>query len=173
MDHANLRLAWNHQLEKLGYIDTFEKKHGHRNPNSTDVHSISKIKNLGAYMVKYMCKPAFLAKCFIAQPPFTRPERKCKPFNAKIKFKKLMSLEEAKINGRLWDCSVNLKQKHKCDFIIDTETGELIERAINDHGCRYKVTENCSLVFMDPKQFGQVVTGHLAKGWEEWKEKMR
>lgn len=84
-----------------------------------------------------------------------------------------MTLEEAKINGRLWDCSTNLKQKFKCDFIIDTETGEMIERAINEVGCDYKVTENCSLVFMDPLQFDQVVTGHLRTGWENWIQKMR
>lgn len=173
MDHANLRLLWNHQLEKLGYIDIFEKKHGHRNPNSTDIHSVSKIKNLGAYMVKYMCKPAFLAKCFIAQAPWSQPERKLKAKKTDKAFSKLMTLEEAKINGRLWDCSVNLKQKHKCDFIIDNTMGELIEAAINVHGCRYKITPNCSLVFMDQLQFKNSVTGKLLEGWNEWKAKMR
>jgi hypothetical protein len=173
MDHANLRLLWNHQLERLNFIDVFEKKHGHRNPNSTDVHSVSKIKNLGAYMVKYMCKPAFLAKCFIAQPPWTKPERKVKSKKSDRPFSKLMTLEEAKINGRLWDCSTNLKQKHKCDFIIDTDTGELIEQAINVHDCKYKITPNCSLIFMDKNQFNSVVTGKLKEGWEAWKEKMR
>lgn len=173
MDHVNLRHLWNHQLEKLGFIDLFANKHGHRNPNSTDVHSVAKIKNLAGYMVKYMCKPAFLAKCFIAQPPWRKPEREVKP-NPKAKaFSKLMTLEEARINGRLWDCSTNLKQKFKCTFIIDTTTGEMIERAINQTGCKYKTTENCSLIFMDSKQFNEVVTGHLSIGWEEWKEKMR
>lgn len=172
MDHANLRLSWNHHLESCGYVSKFFEKHGHRNPNSTDVHSTKKVKNLGAYMVKYMCKPAHLAKCFIAQPPFSKPERKAKPFNGKIKFKKLMTLEEAKINGRLWDCSVNLKQKHKCDFVIDTETGEIIENAINVHNCQYKVTENCSLIFLEKNQFEKVVTGKLLEGWQQWKTKM-
>jgi hypothetical protein len=134
---------------------------------------VGKIKNLAGYMVKYMCKPAFLAKCFIAQPPFAKPERKVKVSPKGRPFSKLMTLEEAKINGRLWDCSQNLKRKFKCDFVIDTKTGEIIENAINVHGCDYKVTPNCSLVFMNSSQFNLVVTGKLMEGWEAWKEKMR
>jgi hypothetical protein len=172
MDHTNLRLCWNHQLAKLGYIDIFDKKHGHRNPNSTDVHSVGKIKNLAGYMIKYMCKPAFLAKCFIAQPPWKNPERKVKSSKKSKRFSKLMTLKEAKIDGRLWDCSENLKRKEKCTFIIDSKTGEIIEKAIHEKTCKYKVTENCSLIFLEGKQFEEVVTGHLAEGWEEWKKKM-
>jgi hypothetical protein len=39
-------------------IDEFEKKFGHRNPNSTDVHAIWKVKNLVSYFIKYMSKDA-------------------------------------------------------------------------------------------------------------------
>lgn len=58
-----LRDSWNRILSKLGYIDDFEVKHGHRSPNSTDVHSLYKDKRTGkrigsvvAYMAKYMSK---------------------------------------------------------------------------------------------------------------------
>lgn len=55
-DHALLRKSWNDTQQLLGYIDEFEKKNGHRNPNSTDVHAIRKIENLAAYICKYMTK---------------------------------------------------------------------------------------------------------------------
>jgi len=56
MDHKLLRDSWNQSQNLLNFIDDFEKKHGHRHPNSTDVHSIQQIKNLAAYICKYMTK---------------------------------------------------------------------------------------------------------------------
>lgn len=51
-----LRDLWNSCQEKLGYISRFEEKHKHRDPNSTDIHSLKKIKNVHAYIGKYMSK---------------------------------------------------------------------------------------------------------------------
>lgn len=54
--HSKVRAAWNSILGKNNFLIDFSKKHGHSNPNSTDVHSVRKIKNLAAYLVKYMSK---------------------------------------------------------------------------------------------------------------------
>ena len=54
--YEQLRSLWNDAQERLGYVTRFEQKHGHRNPNSTDVHSVRKIRKLAAYLVKYMAK---------------------------------------------------------------------------------------------------------------------
>lgn len=54
--YMELRNAWNAIQAKYGYIDAFEKENGHRNPNSTDVHGVYKVKNLAAYLCKYMAK---------------------------------------------------------------------------------------------------------------------
>ena len=51
-----LRNNWNRIQNKLGYVDRFHVKHKHRAPNSTDVHSIKKIKNISAYLAKYCTK---------------------------------------------------------------------------------------------------------------------
>lgn len=53
---ACVRAIWNDCLNLHGYIDRFEKKHGHRDPNSTDIHSFRGIANAGKYMAKYMTK---------------------------------------------------------------------------------------------------------------------
>lgn len=52
----DIRRTWNKQLERHGYIDEFESRNGHRDPNSTDVHAVKNVKNLGAYMCKYLTK---------------------------------------------------------------------------------------------------------------------
>jgi len=56
--YDQLRDIWNEKLQKLGFIDRYQNKHGHRHPNSTDVHSVRKIKDIQRYLVKYMSKEA-------------------------------------------------------------------------------------------------------------------
>lgn len=51
-----LRNTWNRIQEKLGYISAFHSRVGHRNPNSTDIHSLRKIDNIAAYITKYLTK---------------------------------------------------------------------------------------------------------------------
>jgi len=51
-----LRSDWNRIQEKLGYVSAYAAKTGHYDPNSTDVHSINRIKNLSGYLAKYCSK---------------------------------------------------------------------------------------------------------------------
>lgn len=55
---VEIRNVWNKYQAKLGYLKRFQAKHGHRVPNSTDVHSIWKVRNLGQYLAKYCAKEA-------------------------------------------------------------------------------------------------------------------
>jgi hypothetical protein len=56
IDWRKLRDLWNSSQERLNYISRFEEKHKHRDPNSTDIHALQKIKNVHAYIGKYMSK---------------------------------------------------------------------------------------------------------------------
>lgn len=56
ISHHVLRHYWNSLLKKNNYLDEFIAKYKHDNPNSTDVHAVWKVKNLGAYISKYMSK---------------------------------------------------------------------------------------------------------------------
>lgn len=51
-----IRRTWNKICADEGLIDKFEKKHGHRDPNSTDVHSVSAKTRIGSYICKEMSK---------------------------------------------------------------------------------------------------------------------
>lgn len=51
-----IRAYWNEIQSKYDYIDAFEQRNGHRNPNSTDIHALNKINNIAAYICKYMTK---------------------------------------------------------------------------------------------------------------------
>ncbi len=54
--HRELRNIWNGLLEKNSMLQEFEQKYGHKEPNSTDIHNVYKVRNLEAYLVKYICK---------------------------------------------------------------------------------------------------------------------
>lgn len=56
LHYGTIRLIWNRLLKSNGYLVQFKEKFKHENPNSTDVHSVYKVKNLAAYLSKYMSK---------------------------------------------------------------------------------------------------------------------
>lgn len=54
--HKSLREGWNRILFKKGLLHKYIADGGNSNPNSTDIHSVRNIKNLGAYIAKYLTK---------------------------------------------------------------------------------------------------------------------
>lgn len=54
--HEKVRGYWNDLLDKLGYIRMFEEKHGHANPNSTDIQAIRSLAKSSDYVTKYTTK---------------------------------------------------------------------------------------------------------------------
>lgn len=54
--HNEVREIWNTRLETLNYISDFESKHGHRNPNSTDIQAIRNLAKSSDYVTKYTSK---------------------------------------------------------------------------------------------------------------------
>lgn len=56
INHTTLRDIWNNLLRKYDMLQQFKLKYGHDNPNSTDIHKVYHVRNLEAYLVKYICK---------------------------------------------------------------------------------------------------------------------
>ena len=54
--YSDIRRVWNNQLLKKGVISDYVERTGDTNPNSTDVHKIKGVKQLGAYLATYMSK---------------------------------------------------------------------------------------------------------------------
>lgn len=54
--HEKIRKCWNTILGHNGLLLDFYNKFGHADPNSTDVHSVKKVRNLAGYLAKYMSK---------------------------------------------------------------------------------------------------------------------
>lgn len=54
--HTDLKNTWNNIIRKHGMLEDFKKQYGHDNPNSTDIHAVSNINDIEAYLVKYISK---------------------------------------------------------------------------------------------------------------------
>lgn len=105
-----IKNVWNQRLRKAGLSRKYAQRHGHYHPNSTDIHSVRKIRNFEAYLTKYLSKDP-----------------------------------GGKINGKIWDCSTELKQQR-----FSTEMCYENELLINDAIAKGKaeriVLDHCNIL---------------------------
>lgn len=126
--YYRIRDEWNKQMSKLGLIAKFEAKHGHSDPNSTDVHSVSKIKNLPGYLIKYMAKKALTKYLTRPKPkkPNLYPNNTAQAIKVVSWVKRITELKP--IEGKMWDCSANLKCQDKLQYEMSTELDKWFDK---------------------------------------------
>jgi hypothetical protein len=146
-----LRTDWNRIQEKLGYISAYEAKSKKTDPNSTDIHSINAVRNLGSYLSKYCTKNSH-GYTVLATKAQTQPFRppsfltyKHPVYNPKAKFYR-------QIHGKLWGQSQGLSKysSAKCEItgLIQQEL-EFLQRVKKE-----KVTfmERATMYLVDVKE---------------------
>ena len=103
------RDRWNRIQNKLGYVDNFNLKYGHSNPNSTDIHSLKKVENIAGYLSKYCSKNSKgiiiltkkkFKKRFFLMNKWNFPAPKAKFYRP--------------INGKMWGLSNDLSKLGNC-----------------------------------------------------------
>lgn len=146
IEHTKLRDKWNELQRINGLLDDYKSAKGHYNPNSTDIHSVYKVNNLEGYLVKYMSKGGHRTKAL---------ERWIDKYKAKFNdgrescvlpknyFKHIINY---RTEGKVWDCSMNLK----ANKYYSTATSGEIEENINLYIANNKATishhDNFSLI---------------------------
>lgn len=118
------RNCWNRICNKLGYVDEYEKINHKRNPNSTDIHSVKNVKNVAAYVTKYMTKSHTSVKYTVNKnthaqlyPALYTPNSLSN--NTKLYLKSCSEL------GRLWSCSYSLT--HLTGAVIEVDEAIALE----------------------------------------------
>lgn len=101
--------SWNNILSANGFLTQYHIEHPGKMPNSTDVHKVYKIKNLQAYLIKYLSKVD----------------------------------QDGKNEGKIWDCSINLKENKLFSTI---ETNQL-HKNLNGKSITY--FERCGIINLD------------------------
>lgn len=171
--YSKIRNDWNDCINKFGYIDQFESKHKHRNPNSTDVHSVTKIKNLSQYFAKYMAKDEITQEK-AKHIPFKSHSYRL-PVNSKKKtyWKPCKTIDECRILGKVWDCSANLKRKDSCEMLLESEAYELYKRVTEDPEVKTKYDPLYSLAFLTDDQFKYYLKGSIRADYESYLSRVR
>jgi hypothetical protein len=102
-----LRNVWNRIQNKLGYLDRYEEIRFKKNPNSTDVHSLRKIKNVPAYILKYMTKEQKKRRLTVSRTNYPQQYPQYYHKNTlSIGTKKFLG--QLSQRGRIWTCSHSL-----------------------------------------------------------------
>lgn len=136
--YDEIRKTWNSLQRKAGLLDEYAKEHGHFNPNSTDVHSVKKKRNIASYLVKELAKVVD-AKRLKAQGMVNSLVKAGEiPEDQKQRFIDEYTGEELKADGKVWDCSNNLagavyfsipmERWHEEAFLAMRAAGDIVEK---------------------------------------------
>ncbi len=163
--YEKMRNDWNDCIGKLGFIEEFKKKHGHSNPNSTDIHSITRIKNLSQYFSKYMAKDELTQEAAMNIPHASHAYGLPKPSKKKVYWKVCKKEVDCLIEGKVWDCSKNLKTKNTCEVLLESDALDTWQKVSADPEVRRKSELVFTILFLEADQFDRYVTGGLRERW--------
>lgn len=79
MYYKTIQNKWNQLQQRLGYIDRFSEKFGHRNPHSTEVKAVRKVSKIDSYLAKYISKKGIGETIQGNAYNISMALRKCKP----------------------------------------------------------------------------------------------
>lgn len=134
-----IRDYWNKLQRKAGLLENFKAKFGHENPNSIDVHSVYKIKNLESYLVKYLSKS---------------------------------ESDKGSTEGKIWDCSTNIKRAKYFVVENDTVSDEKIKEAAKKGKVIYKETEHCKIIIPHKIKVTDLLTVEALQKYEIWRQEL-
>jgi hypothetical protein len=139
------RNRWNRIVNKLGYVDRFTAKHGHTTPNSTDIHSTRKIKNIQTYLCKYMVKDEQKSPSEITEE--TRSTNQ---------------------TGRIWGCNHELSQTRGLNLVCDSELNEELRKVCSSSKCHKYESTYFTVFYVDYHEFVKCGSNLLFKYFSDY-----
>ncbi len=164
-----LRTDWNRIQNKLGYVDRFKAKTGLTDPNSTDVHSVNKVRNLSAYLAKYCGKNAkgYVVMCTKATT---------QPFGGSLSFH-YNYIPPAKnahffrqVHGRLWGLSQRLSKLKSAIHEVGSAIQQEVDWLIKKHPKRVKFLDRVAIFKFTAAElikFNCLKIGHMLGNYVE------
>lgn len=146
--HLNeIKEKWNYLQQKNNLLNDYFLKNNHYNPNSTDVHSVYKIRKIDSYLCKYLSKPE--AENF--QDAYNHSKEHV--LVEEIIQGNCMSCYPAcfhnryEINGKTWDCSDNLRGKKHFKFLVTDLNIPQKNILIKQNNLREYKNDFCTMLF--------------------------
>jgi predicted transcriptional regulator len=131
--------TWCSILRSAGYMDVYQNGDLSKIPNCTDIHSLKKIKNIGAYLAKYCGKSSTGISILLSKGntknPIKAPLQRQIYYSSKTKtYSSSYSFSAKKFYrqtyGRLWGCSQLLSRVKEMRFMASDEQEREICRAV-------------------------------------------
>lgn len=132
---AEIRRVWNDLQKARGWTEAYCSRHGHHDPNSTDVHSIYKIRDVRKYLTKYISKQEYTAS----------------PANPEAGFPAL--LEPIRLDAKVWGCSENLKGAKRFTAKMDKWTWISIQAGTESETLKKYECEHAKFYDLHGKEF--------------------
>ncbi len=116
------------------------------NPNSTDIHKVTNIKNLTSYVSKYVSKCPETEK--IQEIKKAKECNKINDIEYQIRFKELEAEQDkVRIKGRVWGCSDALKLMEEQKLIITYDEHIFIDKVLADEESKVIKDENFTIIY--------------------------
>lgn len=160
-----LRHTWNKIQNNLGYVDRFAEVHGHHDPNSTDVHKVKKIRNLGAYFAKEISKnskgamyTAIKLKDGMFKPVFNPVDMSQRPASATVLYRTLQ--------GKLWGLSTSLSRIRAASLVIYGRVEREMKKIISRFKDRHYSADWFHVINVPVKEWSAVADGALLQAYK-------
>lgn len=113
-----------------------------RNPNSTDIHSLNKVKNISSYITKYMTKCDKVRKM---------NDVRMESGEKQLSYKEELRIEhdERKILGRIWGCSDTLRNCNDIIIEVNDELLDYVDYLVKEKEANNIEKEHCRVIFLD------------------------
>lgn len=147
---AEIRRVWNDIQHSRGWLDDYHAAFKKWDANSTDVHAVHKIKDIGRYLTKYLCKQEF----------------KVSPANPEAGYPALM--EPIRLNAKVWGCSEDLKGAKRFDAVMDMMTWATIVDAYGSGNLKVVHCENSK--FIDHPNPTNLLSPSQLNQYNQWKK---
>lgn len=182
--HTDLRRAWNNQLRRHGLLEDFHCKFGHDNPPTEQAVSVKSVKDMAAYLAKYLVKSEASVSDILKKED-THADVKCFRKNQSIYFRNVSNFKSIWLNcGRLWGCNYELSNASK-NFVIAEAQNEMstmhsvICNEIKEKPILGKMQSNgffktCGYIyFLKSRDWQRQITGEIKKVFDEIISKIR
>lgn len=171
--YQELRDTWNDNLEAMGFISEYEKKHKQRSPNSTDIHAVKNINNLAGYIVKYMSKDHVTQKELNGITAVRFAHGSAARLRAQKILDKCLNLSEEPLDGKVWDCSSNLKIKGNCELFLEAEQEQIWNEERKTKAKQVIDKDRFSLICYNRADFNRMLRGPIKSHWNNYLKVIR
>jgi hypothetical protein len=148
LHYGEIRRIWNDCMRSREWLG------GHKDPNSTDVHSIYKIKDVRRYLSKYIAKQQFQES----------------PANPEAGFPCLQV--PVVLDAKVWGCSKDLEGKKRFSAEMDRDTWHYMQYGKEQGHLSEFDAEHCKFYDVKGAQFGteDFLSINNFKSYQAWKK---